>query len=115
MSNEEILEKLKEIIVERLGVEEDLVTEKATFVDDLSADSLDIVELIMEIEEIFDLEIADSEAEKIKHSEEMNHLMWPITKEVNLDESLSFEDAIQRMKDRYEVRFSWLDNEISKM
>ena len=57
----------------------------------------------------------DSEAEKIKHSEEMNHLMWPITKEVNLDESLSFEDAIQRMKDRYEVRFSWLDNEISNM
>lgn len=65
MSNEEILEKLKEIIVERLGVEEELVTEKATFVDDLSADSLDIVELIMEIEEVFDLEIADSEAEKI--------------------------------------------------
>ncbi len=65
MTNEEILEKLKEIIVERLGVEEELVTEKATFVDDLSADSLDIVELIMEIEEIFDLEIADSEAEKI--------------------------------------------------
>ena len=65
MSNEEILEKLKEIIVERLGVEEELVTEKATFVDDLSADSLDIVELIMEIEEVFDLEIADNEAEKI--------------------------------------------------
>lgn len=65
MPNEEILGKLKEIIVDRLGVEEELVTEKATFVDDLSADSLDIVELIMEIEEVFDLEIADSEAEKI--------------------------------------------------
>ena len=65
MSNEEILEKLKGIIVERLGVEENLVTENATFVDDLSADSLDIVELIMEVEEEFDLEIADSEAEKI--------------------------------------------------
>ena len=65
MPNEEILGKLKEIIVDRLGVEEELVTEKATFVDDLSADSLDIVELIMEIEEVFDLEIADNEAEKI--------------------------------------------------
>lgn len=65
MSNEEILGKLKEIIVDRLGVEEELVTENATFVDDLSADSLYIVELIMEIEEVFDLEIADSEAEKI--------------------------------------------------
>ena len=65
MSNKEILEKLKGIIIERLGVEESLVTENATFVDDLSADSLDIVELIMEIEEEFDLEIADSEAERI--------------------------------------------------
>lgn len=65
MSNEEILEKLKGIIVERLGVEESLVKEDANFIDDLSADSLDIVELVMEIEEEFDLEIADSEAEKI--------------------------------------------------
>ena len=65
MTNEEILEKLKEIIVERLGVEEELVTEKATFVDDLSADSLDIVELVMAIEEEFELEIPDQAAESI--------------------------------------------------
>lgn len=65
MSKEEILEKLKGIIVERLGVEESLVKEEANFIDDLSADSLDIVELIMEIEDEFDLEIADLEAEKI--------------------------------------------------
>ena len=65
MSKEEILEKLKGIIVERLGVDESLVKEDAIFIDDLSADSLDIVELIMEIEDEFDLEIADSEAEKI--------------------------------------------------
>ena len=65
MSNEEILEKLKGIIVERLGVEEALVKEDANFIDDLSADSLDIVELVMEIEEEFEIEIADSEAEKI--------------------------------------------------
>ena len=65
MSNEEIFEKLKGIIVEQLGVEEELVKEEATFVDDLSADSLDIVELIMSIEEEFEMEIPDTEAEKI--------------------------------------------------
>lgn len=65
MSNEEIFEKLKGIIVEQLGVEDGLVSEEATFVDDLSADSLDIVELIMSIEEEFEMEIPDTEAEKI--------------------------------------------------
>lgn len=65
MSNEEIFEKLKGIIIEQLGVEEGLVKEEATFVDDLSADSLDIVELIMSIEEEFEMEIPDTEAEKI--------------------------------------------------
>ncbi len=65
MSEEEILEKLKEIIVNQLGVEEGLIKEDATFVDDLSADSLDIVELVMSIEEEFDMEIPDEDAEKI--------------------------------------------------
>ena len=65
MSEEEILEKLKNIISEQLGVEKESVTEGATFVDDLSADSLDIVELVMSIEEEFDLEIPDEEAEDI--------------------------------------------------
>lgn len=65
MSNEEILEKLKGIIVERLGVEESLVKEDANFIDDLSADSLDIVELVMAIEEKFELEIPDQAAESI--------------------------------------------------
>ena len=58
-----ILKKLK-IIVEQLGVEEDEVTLESSFIDDLGADSLDIVELIMALEEEFDLEIPDSEAEK---------------------------------------------------
>lgn len=58
-------EKVKEIVVEQLGVEEDEVTLEASFIDDLGADSLDIVELIMALEEEFDLEIPDSEAEKI--------------------------------------------------
>lgn len=60
-----IFEKVKKIIVEQLGVEEDDVTMEASFIDDLGADSLDIVELIMALEEEFDLEIPDSEAEKI--------------------------------------------------
>ena len=61
----EIFDKVKEIIVEQLGVAEDTVTEDAAFIDDLGADSLDIVELIMALEEEFDLEIPDTEAEKI--------------------------------------------------
>lgn len=60
-----ILEKIREIVVEQLGVDEEEVTEKASFVDDLGADSLDIVELIMALEEEFDMEIPDEDAEKI--------------------------------------------------
>jgi len=59
-------EKVKQIIVEQLGVDEGEVTPNASFVDDLGADSLDTVELVMAFEEAFDIEIADEEAEKIK-------------------------------------------------
>ena len=65
MNQEEIFEKVKEIIVEQLGVAEGTVSLEASFIDDLGADSLDIVELIMALEEEFDLEIPDSDAEKI--------------------------------------------------
>jgi acyl carrier protein len=58
-------DKVKEIIVEQLGVEAEDVTMEASFIDDLGADSLDIVELIMALEEEFNLEIPDEEAEKI--------------------------------------------------
>jgi acyl carrier protein len=58
-------QKVKEIIVEQLGVEESQVTNEAKFVDDLGADSLDTVELVMALEEAFDLEIPDEDAEKI--------------------------------------------------
>lgn len=65
MSSEDIFDKVKEIIVEQLGVAETAVAPEASFIDDLGADSLDIVELIMAIEEEFDLEIPDSDAEKV--------------------------------------------------
>lgn len=60
-----VFEKIKEIIVEQLGVDGDEIEIEASFIDDLGADSLDIVELIMALEEEFDLEIPDKEAEKI--------------------------------------------------
>ena len=58
-------DKVKDIIIDKLGAEEDKITEKASFMDDLGADSLDTVELIMELEEEFGLEIPDEEAEKL--------------------------------------------------
>ncbi len=58
-------DRVKEIICEQLGVEEDEVTPNAKFIEDLGADSLDTVELVMAFEEEFDLEIPDEEAEKI--------------------------------------------------
>ncbi len=65
MENDEIFEKVKRIIIEQLSVAEDAVTKEASFIDDLGADSLDVVELIMALEEEFDMEIPDSDAEKI--------------------------------------------------
>ncbi|AMD94393.1 acyl carrier protein [Leptotrichia sp. oral taxon 847] len=61
-----MLDKIKSIVAEQLGVDEDQVTEDASFVDDLGADSLDTVELIMAFEEEFDVEIPDEDAQKIK-------------------------------------------------
>ena len=58
-------DRVKKIVVEQLGVSEDQVTSDASFVDDLGADSLDTVELVMALEEEFDAEIPDDEAEKI--------------------------------------------------
>ena len=61
----DIFEKVKEITVDQLGVDEDKVTLEASFLDDLEADSLDIVELMMALEEEFNIEIPDEESEKI--------------------------------------------------
>ena len=65
MAKEEIFDKLKELVVDQLGVEEDEVTMEASMQDDLGADSLDVFQIIMGIEEEFDIEIAQEEAEKI--------------------------------------------------
>ncbi|OUM88314.1 MAG: acyl carrier protein [Bacillus thermozeamaize] len=65
MEEKEIFERVKKIIVDRLGVDESEVTPEASFKDDLGADSLDVVELVMELEDEFELEISDEEAEKI--------------------------------------------------
>ncbi|MDD2941610.1 MAG: acyl carrier protein [bacterium] len=66
MANAETVEKVKGIIIEQLGVAAEDVTEEASFIDDLGADSLDIVELIMALEEEYDIEISDEDAEKIQ-------------------------------------------------
>lgn len=60
-----IFERVKQIIIDQLGVNEDQVTQEASFVDDLGADSLDTVELVMAFEEEFGIEIPDEDAEKI--------------------------------------------------
>ena len=65
MSSDVHLEKVKGIIVEQLGVADTSVTMEASFIDDLGADSLDIVELVMALEEEFDIEIPDADAEKV--------------------------------------------------
>ena len=66
MENEEILEKVKVVVIDRLSADEEDVTEDASFIDDLGADSLDIVELVMALEEEFGISIPDEEAENIK-------------------------------------------------
>jgi acyl carrier protein len=68
--SEPVADRVKKIIVEQLGVEEDAVTPEASFVDDLGADSLDTVELVMALEEAFGIEIPDEDAEKITRVKE---------------------------------------------
>jgi acyl carrier protein len=63
---EQITRRLREIIAEQLGISEEEIVPEASFVDDLGADSLDLVELIMALEEEFDMEISDEDAEKIQ-------------------------------------------------
>ncbi len=62
----ESMDRIKKVIVDQLGIDESKITENSSFVDDLGADSLDIVELIMTFEDEFDIEIPDKDAERIK-------------------------------------------------
>ena len=72
----EVGDKIKKIIVDHLGVDIEKVTDEASFIDDLGADSLDTVELVMAFEEEFGAEISDSEAEKISWIQSDNLLYW---------------------------------------
>ncbi|MBO8440512.1 MAG: acyl carrier protein [bacterium] len=77
----EVANKVKEIIVDKLGVEASEVTESASFTNDLGADSLDTVELIMEFEKEFNIEIAEEDAEKITTvGEAINHIEAALNK-----------------------------------
>jgi acyl carrier protein len=65
-TREEVFERVKEVLTEQLGVDENEVTEDASFQEDLDADSLDLVELIMELEDQFGIKISDDDAQKIQ-------------------------------------------------
>ena len=65
-SREEVFGRVKEVLVEQLGVDESAIVETASFQEDLDADSLDLVELIMELEDSFDIKISDEDAQKIQ-------------------------------------------------
>jgi acyl carrier protein len=65
MSQSDVFERVKKVVVDQLGIDAETVTPQAKFIDDLNADSLDIVELVMAFEEEFDIEIPDDAAEKI--------------------------------------------------
>ena len=65
-SREEVFERVKEVLTEQLGIDENEVTEEASFTEDLDADSLDLVELIMELEDQFGIKILDEDAQKIQ-------------------------------------------------
>jgi acyl carrier protein len=64
-SREEVYERVKEVLVEQLGIEESQINEEASFQEDLDADSLDLVELIMELEDQFGIKISDEDAQQI--------------------------------------------------
>lgn len=80
---EEISERVKAIIVEQLGVSAEEVTAQASFIEDLGADSLDIVELIMQLEEEYDIEIPDEDAEKIQSVDDV--ITYIVKKQVSAD------------------------------
>jgi acyl carrier protein len=80
MSQSDIFAKVKKVVVEQLGVKDEEVKETSSFIDDLGADSLDLVELVMAFEEEFDIEIPDEAAEKILTIQDaVDHISGKIT------------------------------------
>lgn len=79
MSEQEIIEKVQVIVAQELGVEEEQVTPTANFTNDLGADSLDAVELIMALEEAFDIAIPDEDAEKIGSVQQVVDYIYQVT------------------------------------
>src|SRR2546427_8253480 len=73
-SREEVFERVKEVLTEQLGVDEGDINEEASFQEDLDADSLDLVELIMELEDQFGIKISDEDAQKIRSEEHTSEL-----------------------------------------
>ena len=65
MTREQIFDEVKKLLVDRLGVDEDKITEETSFTEDLGADSLDSIELVMELEDAFDKEISDDDAQQL--------------------------------------------------
>ena len=81
MERDELLKKIKTIVSDKLSIGEDQVTEEASFIDDLGADSLDTVELVMALEDEFNLDIPDEEAEKLTTvGKAMNYVLGHLSK-----------------------------------
>jgi acyl carrier protein len=81
MEREELLKKIKSIVSDKLSISEEQITEEASFIDDLGADSLDTVELVMALEDEFNMDIPDEEAEKLNTvGKAMDYIMTTIAK-----------------------------------
>jgi acyl carrier protein len=81
MERDELLKKIKAIVSDKLSISEDQVTEDASFIDDLGADSLDTVELVMALEDEFSMDIPDEEAEKLTTvSKAMDYILAHVSK-----------------------------------